>query len=476
MADIEFMSPEEVAARKRKPLQEQLSGVAPVTASSIPFTPSDQALSRKLLLNQGETAASGPAESAAPPLVTTSTSASTLSGPQKEPSAAGQTPGSSPPSQSQVGGVSNTVAQTQSEVNDILGRKPSAKKLRDAVEAYESAAAGLKEQSADTSSIDAALAEARKGYEEKVNRNEMLSLVQMIAQGFAKLAAYQYGAGQGRYIADQVNVPTIDYEKRSDRAAEDYKQSSLETRDLRRSELDKADKRYQMEKDKVGSLRERIGAEESALGRETSMYGDELSAARARQSDATREQGADKRDQSLEEKFNRQFGAKEVDNVQEEERILRQKEQAVTALAGAVSSDDKRSRAAIPALAAKAGVDPAEVEKFRSDTEKKGIIWDSDDPKAAAEAMAKSLLPGVRERLDALRKRKEAATEMMRTGESLEQVRSRLESGGAPAAAASTAPQDKKPTPEQIAEYKRRNPSVPEDVAIKTMTDRLNGR
>lgn len=347
---------------------------------------------------------------------------------RNEPTVTESAAGSPPSDVTPVGGVSDTVTQTQSDVNKLLGRKPSAGKLRDAVSAYEKAAAGLREQNADTSDIDAALAQAKQGYADKVSRNELLSLVQMVAQGFANLAAYNYGSKTGRYIADQVKVPTVDYEARSDRA---LKELQLEQGDVERgrSAAERAaDRRYLAEKDRIGSLRERIGAEETVLSRESQMYDAELSAARNAASEASREQKADARDKSLEEKFNRQFGAKEVDNVQQEEAVLRQKEQAVTALAGALAADDKRSRAAIPSLAAKAGVTPEEVEKFRADSEKKGLLWDSEDPKAAAAALSKSLLPGVRERLSELRRRKQTATEMMRTGESLEQVRSRLES------------------------------------------------
>lgn len=411
------------------------------TGSAVPglFGPEAEARKRRLaeqvqanLSASPNSSAPAPAESGAPqpPLASTVVPGANAAQPtdttQKEPSAAMQTPGSSPPPSSEVGGVSDTVAQTQDEVNNLLGRKPSARKLRDAVDAYEASASALRGRDADTSSIDAALERAKQGYEEKVSRNEMLSLVQMIAQGFSKLAAYNYGAGKGRYIADQVNVPSVDYEKRNDRALDELKLEQGEGERRRSAAERAADRGYGAGKDKANSLKERIGAEETAFGRESAMYDSELNAARQRNSDATHERGADKRDQSLEEKFNRQFGAKEVDNVQQEEAVLRQKEQAVNALAGAIAGDDKRSRQAIPALAAKAGVTPEEIEKFRADSEQKGIIWDSADPKAAAKALSNSLLPGVRERLDALRKRKEAATEMMRTGESQEQVRSRL--------------------------------------------------
>lgn len=437
MADTEFMSPEEIAARKRKPLQETIGAVPPVAPPD--SMPADGSLASRV----------APAPVSGAPT------------PQKEPSVPKVSPGSSPPPSPEVGGVDKTVANTQSEVNNILGRKPSSRKLRDAVDAYEAAAGQLKEQSADTSAIDADLAKARQAYDDKVSRNELLSLVQMVAQGFAKLAAYQYGAKSGRYIADQVNVPTVDYDKRSDRASEDYKQTSLEARDKRHSELDKADKRYQIEKDKVGSLRERIGAEESALGRETSMYGDELSAARARNSDATREKAATDRELSAEERANRAYGAKLFDNLQQEEEGLSR--------ATNVLKDEKKSKAVnVDQLATQAGIDEARLAEIKQEAASAAETEDTvftDEDRLVKEKTHAGILGEIRKKLEAVRARKVEADKLMRTGKMPEQG-----AAGTPAAT------EKKPTPDQVAKYKAMYPNVSDEQATQILTDRLNGR
>ncbi len=391
---------------------------------------------------------------------------------QEKPDAPVVTSGSNPPGTSPGGGVSNTVTDTQSEVNTILGRKPSAGKLRAAVDRYEQAAAGLREQQADTTDIDSALAEAKRGYDQKVDRNEMLSLVQMVAQGFAKLAAYNYGAHQGRYIADQVNVPGVDYEKRNDRALGEYKLAQDQADRGRSTAEREADRRNREQEFGVNTLKERVGAEENIFGRETTQYDAELAAARARDADAKRAGKEQANQQSLEERLNRQFGSKEYDNVQQEEAVLRQKQQAVTALAGAMAADDKRSRAAVPALAAKAGVDPQEVEKFKQDTQDKGLIWDSDNPQAAANAISTSLLPGIRTQLDAMRERKRVAETMMSTGVSLDKARTQSPQAGS---VPGNAP-EKQPTPDQLAKYKQMYPNVTDEQATRILTDRLNGR
>lgn len=393
------------------------------------YTPADRELSRQLLLGGGAAALGGATlagdrerEATATPAVS---GAPAPGPPRNEPTDQQADAAGSPPSDvTPVGGVPQTVTQTEAEVNRILGRgKPNAGKLRDAVSAYESAAQNLREQSVDTTALDQSLADVRSAYKERADRNELLSLMQMVAQSFGKLAAYNYGSKSGRYIGDQVNAPGVDYEARTNRALEERKLDEGDIRDRRRVELDRADKRYQIEKDRAGSLKERIGAEENALSRDTAMYTSELTAARAADAQARAEGRAARNQQSLEDRLNRQFGAKEYDNVQQEEAVLRQKEQAVTELAGALSADSKDARKRIPALAAKAGVTPEEVEQFRTDTAEKGIIWDSANPQAAANALSSALLPGVREKLDALRERKRVANTMMSTGVSLDTAR-----------------------------------------------------
>lgn len=437
------------------------------------FTPQDRELSRRLLLGGGAAALGGAALAGDTERKAEAKPAQSGASTRNEPSVPEEAPGS-PPSATPSGGVDSTVARAQARVNAILPNRPSEGSLRKAVGEYEKAAAALKEQAVDTTDIDQQLADAKALYQEKANRNEMLSVVQMIAQSFAKLAAYNYGSRNGRYIADQVSVPGTDYEKRTDRAMDEYKLASGEAREQRRTELERADKRYGIERDKVNSLRERIGAEESALGRATSAYTSELTNMRADQRADEAEEKAGKRSAAEEARFNRMFGQKDYDNVQQEEAALSRQEQAVNSLTQAMTADSKDTRKRIPDLAAKAGVSPEELEQAQKETTEEGIIFDSAHPDKAAQAISQKLLPGIREKLDALRARKQIANEMSRTGESMDRVRARLEAGSN--AGPNPGPSEKAPTPEQIVEYKRRNPTVPEDVAIRTMTDRLNGR
>lgn len=318
------------------------------------------------------------------------------------------------------GGVDNTVAQTEAEVNKILGRgKPSAGRLRDAVSAYEAAASNLREQSVDTTALDQSLADVRSAYREKVKRNEMLGLVQLVAQSFAKLAAYQYGAGKGRYIADQVSVPGVDYEKRTDRALDERKLEEGDIRDQRKIELDRADKRYQMEKDRAQSLRERIGAEERALSTEASTYASELAAARAADAAAKAEGRAVARETSSEERFNRQYGAKEYDNAQQEESLLAR----VTA---SLQDPKKAGKLNVDALATQANIAPDELvaikEQAATEAEAEDTIF-TDQDRIEKEKVQAALLQVIRNKAVALAERKRIANEMMSTGISREQAR-----------------------------------------------------
>lgn len=390
-----------------------------------------------------------------------------------KPSVPEATPGLPPSGGDQIGGVDNTVAQAQAKVNSLLPNRPSEGALRKAVSEYEKAAQNLREQSVDTTEIDKQLADAKALYNEKSNRNEMLSVVQMIAQSFARLAAYNYGSRQGRFIADQVSMPSTDYEKRTDRALDEYKLASGEAREQRHTELDRADKRYQIEKDRAGSLKERIGAEESALGRATSAYTAELTNMAADRRAAAAENKANERSTADETRFNRMFGQKDYDNVQQEEQVLRSREQAANALTQAMTADTKEARKRIPELAAKAGITPEELEQAQKDTTEEGLIFDSAQPDKAAAAISQKLLPNLREKIAALAARKKIANEMARTGESMEQVRARLEAGGNAEPAPNS---DKKPTTEQIDQYVAKYPQVDRARAEQILTDRLNGR
>jgi len=386
----------------------------------------------------------------------------------KKPDAAEQTSGLRPTDSTEPsGGVSSTVTQTQQEVKSILGPKPSPAKLREAVSAYEKAADQLKEQAVDTTAIDQSLADARAAYRESKNRNELLSLVQMIGQSFAKLAAYNYGAKRGRYIGDQVQVPSVDYEGRTGRALEEYKMASGEARDQRRMEMDRAEKRYQIEKDKVQSLRERIGSEEAALGRETSLYSAELAAQRAADAAAKSDERATAREVSAEERFNRQYGAKAFDNAQQEESLLTK---STTAL-----RDEKRARTVnLDQLATQAGIDEPRLAEIRAQAEKdaaaEDTIW-TDEDRLVREKTQQALLGEIRNKLTVVREKQRVANEMMRTGKSFDEVRSQPATGEVTPAST-----EKRPTPEQIARYVQQYPQVTEAQATQILTDRLNGR
>jgi hypothetical protein len=94
-------------------------------------------------------------------------------------------------------------------------------RLDAAMAAWEKRAAALEKKGIDTSDIDADIAAAKEEYKSAKKANEWKEVAQMIAGGLAKMGAAMAG-GKDFAVADRLDMPDIDYGKRTDSAAREY--------------------------------------------------------------------------------------------------------------------------------------------------------------------------------------------------------------------------------------------------------------
>lgn len=229
------------------------------------------------------------------------------------PSLPGPGPGAAPlaPASPDSGGVKQKVTQALDRVNEITSvPKPSPKEYRDALSVYDKVNENLKLGGVDTSSTDKALADAKEAYQSEKDRNQLLGLVQMVGQSFARLAAGAYGNSHGdRDIAGKLDLSNVDYDKRNELASQDYKTAVglAENRD-RNQRLDLSEKNkyaYDTARDKAGA---KVGVEKDIYNEGVREYGDDLRHLR----DLARESAGDAKSEAQQKKIYADSGRKQA--------------------------------------------------------------------------------------------------------------------------------------------------------------------
>lgn len=137
----------------------------------------------------------------------------------------------------------------------------SDKGIRQAQAQYESVIDKLRSAGVDTSSIDREAAEARRLFEEAKSRNERLELAQLIGQSLARFGAYAIGKETGQLIAPHLDIPSVDYGKRTANEQDLYAMRLRELDGKRRGLREDAADRYRTDLDKARASGERVGVE-----------------------------------------------------------------------------------------------------------------------------------------------------------------------------------------------------------------------
>lgn len=274
------------------------------------------------------------------------------------------------------------------------------KGVNDALAASQQARASQKPF--DASKYEGESAEARKLYQEEKARNENLELAQLIGKSVARMGAAYQGSKRGRYLGE-INPEGIDYSKRTEGARADYR-DSLQDIVARRSEAGRQHEKQQ-EADVQGKM--------DALKVQEFLFKEQNDAAARHDSEVRATQ---RNDQAIANQ-NRLYGKDEYGRLSKEEQGLTQQTQAVNAIANALASGDEKQKKNIPGLAARAGIDPAQLDRLMSEAPKnKGFLWDSEDPKQQGAYISDNLLGPLKARLQQIQVEKNAAKQMALTG------------------------------------------------------------
>lgn len=222
-------------------------------------------------------------------------------------------PGAAPvvPASPDSGGVKQKVAQALDQVNQITSvPKPSPAEYRAALSVYDKVNENLKLGGVDTTATDKALADAKEAYQSEKDRNQLLGLVQMVGQSFARLAAGAYGNAHGeRDIAGKLDLSNVDYDARNNLASNDYKTAVglAENRD-RNQRLDLAEKNryaYDTARDKAAA---KVGVEKDIYNEQVRQYGDDLRHLR----DIAKEKASDAKSDAQQQKIWADSGRKQI--------------------------------------------------------------------------------------------------------------------------------------------------------------------
>lgn len=239
-------------------------------------------------------------------------------------------------------------------IDNITVKEPSRKGIDSAYRLWEEAVNKLDSKGADTSDIDIEIAAAREEYKQAKKTNEWKELATMIAHGLAQFGAYAAG-GSEFVVGDKLNVPKIDYSKRTDQAAREYEMMSSTAEKQRAARKQAARDEYEMQKERLRPLREKVDVEQQIYNQEATTGREGIRASRyeeaAQKREAVQQTKADiaeRRDTEKQAETER----KRLDDVQKSVlRAAGQKKDSLDALRGQAEA---------------MGVEPEQIEKIEN--------------------------------------------------------------------------------------------------------------
>lgn len=239
-------------------------------------------------------------------------------------------------------------------VESISVKEPSRKGIDSAYRLWEEAVNKLDSKGADTSDIDAEIAAARAEYKQAKKTNEWKELAAMIAHGLAQFGAYAAG-GSEFVVGDKLNVPKIDYSKRTDQSAREYEMMVGIAEKQRAARKQAARDEYDMQKERLRPLREKVDVEQQLYNQEATTGREDVRANRYKEAAQKREDVlqtkaaiAERRDIEKQAETER----KRLDDIQKS--VLR------------ASGQKKDSLNALRGQAEAMGVEPDQIEKIEN--------------------------------------------------------------------------------------------------------------
>lgn len=301
-------------------------------------------------------------------------------------------------------------AEAGVEAGDIIKiRDADRKRLDSRLQAYDNAVANLRKAGVDTSGFDAEAKELKAAYKEAKTRNEWLEVAQLVGQALARFGAYAQGARDGKLIAPGMDIPSVDYSKRTGQEFEDYR-TSLQDVATRRREASDA------EREAYNSELRKLALQDLGVKTEQNIYDQQMASNRAEaqlqaglRADARKDAAVSARESSA--LFNQASNIAD-DAARDEKAVAAQISNTQAALETYLSSSDKKQKEKAAAALAAAGVDTARVDAALDESGRG--LFKLENPQQAKEALLSGgLLEPLRVQLEEIRKRKARAEYIM---------------------------------------------------------------
>lgn len=295
--------------------------------------------------------------------------------------------------------------------NTKVNKKQSADYLRE-LEGLSKDPQYSRPDSPETDALAEAMNRARELHQKQSTRNDWGQVAEMISRSLTKYGAAQAGAKHGVDVVSKLDYgPGVNWESRQNRAMDQYKQSV--------GEADAAHRRDRQTADDLGGRRkEDFGRQEGYL--QTALR-DAQQKERA-EIDAAREEARlrqslgreDARAKKDDERSNLQERKMELAENNRELKDLAKQQQAQATLANQLLQEKdlgtksrKKLEEKYGALAATAGEDLSSLQARVDATDKKGFLWNSQDPEARRQVLfgEGSRATTLKQEIDALRER-----------------------------------------------------------------------
>ena len=298
---------------------------------------------------------------------------------------------------------------------------PSEEEVNEVLERIKAARAAASSP-ADTAKFDQAEQEARDLYNERASRAEWLSVADRIGNALTKIGAARAGMKHGVDMSGIKLEPGTDWDQRIGRYAQDYTTELSRIGRQRDAALSAADKQASLgEKAFEAAQRNQQRADDQQYRRER----DEADTDWKRYALGVQEGSANRRlnrqieeDRAREERAQRKT---QLDNLNAEEKALKEAEGARTSLLSAIANlanlggkARERAEAGLPELARKAGMTVQEAQTIydtelnKEENKDKGIFWDSSNPTKASTAAGKTLIDPLKKRIQEIQAKKAA--------------------------------------------------------------------
>lgn len=283
--------------------------------------------------------------------------------------------------------------------------KPSDSVFRESLAKYDTQTRKLADNGVDTSDIQASIADAKKAYKDKSDRNDWGEVGQMIAQSIAKGAAALAG-GKAGVVGIPTDIPSFDYNKRREQSGKDYDRNISQFEKAASERRMAANEKRQADKDSLAGLREGADFEQKKYLNEAGDYRQGALGAMRGNVDAARFDAQNDRANNRADAAEKARDSREtLKESRDEQAQLQKQSQSIDkalSLLGSPKGTDQEKGAA---QAVAAGIPQEEIDSARDAANKGTKNWFSADPSEVVNKLKQSspTILDIKRRADALK-------------------------------------------------------------------------